>query len=40
LDEKMFQEIEEGYEKVLGQLVKMAEQPDKWLIKPRGGPDV
>ena len=40
LDEKKFLEIEEGDEKVLGQIVKMTEQPEKWLIKPRGATDV
>jgi four helix bundle protein len=35
-DEKTFREIDAGYEKVLGQIVRMAEQPEKWLIKPRG----
>ena len=34
-DEKTFREIDESYEKVLGQIVKMAGQPEKWLIKPR-----
>ena len=36
-DEKTFREIDESYEKVLGQIVKMIDQPEKWLIKPRGG---
>src|SRR2546426_7212051 len=34
-DEKTFREIDQSYEKVLGQIVKMADQPEKWLIKPR-----
>ena len=34
-DEKTFKEIDEGYERVLGQIVRMAGQPEKWLIKPR-----
>src|SRR6266705_6968534 len=34
-DQKTFTEIDQHYEKVLGQIVKMAEQPEKWLIKPR-----
>ena len=34
-DQKTFIEIDQRYEKVLGQIVKMAEQPEKWLIKPR-----
>lgn len=34
-DEKTFREIDESYEKVLGQIVKMAAQLEKWLIKPR-----
>jgi four helix bundle protein len=39
-DEKIFNEINESYEKVIGQIVRMAEQPDKWLIKPRNSGDV
>jgi len=35
-DEKTFREIDEGYEKILGQIVRMADQPEKWLIKPKG----
>jgi len=35
-DEKTFRDIDENYEKVLGQIVRMAEQPEKWLIRPRG----
>ncbi|MBI4664694.1 MAG: four helix bundle protein [Verrucomicrobia bacterium] len=30
-----FQQIDAGYERVLAQLVCMADQADKWLIKPR-----
>ena len=36
-DERTFREIDESYEKVLGQIVKMAGQPEKWLINPRSG---
>lgn len=36
-DEKAFREIDEAYERVLGQIVRMAGQPEKWLIKPRSG---
>ncbi len=35
-DEKTFREIDESYETVLGQIVRMAGQPEKWLIRPRG----
>lgn len=35
LDEKTFRELDESYEKVLAQIVRMIDQPDKWLIKPR-----
>ncbi len=34
-DEKTFREIDSGYEKVIAQIVKMADQPEKWLIRPR-----
>jgi len=36
-DEKTFREIDESYEKVLGQIVRMADQSEKWLITPSGG---
>jgi len=39
LDEKTFYEICQGYERVMGQIVRMADQPDKWLIKPRTSDD-
>ena len=35
-DVKTFREIDESHEKVLGQIVRMADQPEKWLIRPRG----
>jgi four helix bundle protein len=35
-DEKTFREIDESYDRVLGQIVRMADQPEKWLIKARG----
>jgi len=28
-----FREIDDAYERVLGQLIKMIDQPEKWLIK-------
>ena len=36
-EEKTFREIDESYERVLGQIVRMAAQPEKWLITPKGG---
>ena len=35
-NEITFNEIDSAYEKVLGQIVKMAGQPEKWLIRPWG----
>src|SRR5260221_5675355 len=35
-DERTFREIDESYDRVLGQIVKMADQADKWLIRPKG----
>jgi hypothetical protein len=32
-DERTFREIDEGYEKVIGQIVKRTDQPEHWLIK-------
>jgi len=40
LDENTFSDLDNSYEKVLGQLVRMIEQPEKWLIKPRGADHV
>jgi four helix bundle protein len=39
-DEKVFNEFNQSYEKVIGQIVRMADQADKWLIKPRSINDV
>lgn len=35
IKEATFKEIDEAYDHILGQLVKMADQPEKWLIRPR-----
>lgn len=35
LSESAFREIDEAYDHILGQLVKMADQPEKWIIRPR-----
>jgi four helix bundle protein len=35
-DEKTFRELDESYDRVLGQIVRMANQSEKWLIRPRG----
>src|SRR5438067_1622793 len=35
-DEGTFREIDESYEKVLGQIVRITDQSDKWLIRSRG----
>ena len=32
--QETFAELDDAYDKVMGQLVKMMEQPEKWLIKP------
>jgi four helix bundle protein len=33
--QETFDKIDQEYEKVLGQLVRMTDQAEKWLIKPR-----
>jgi hypothetical protein len=33
VSEVEFREIDSAYERILGQLVKMIEQPEKWLIR-------
>lgn len=35
LTEAQFHEVDEAYEHILGQIVKMIDQPEKWLIRPR-----
>lgn len=35
ITEKQFHEIDDAYDHVIGQLVKMANQPGKWLIRRR-----
>jgi four helix bundle protein len=32
-----FQGIDAAYDQIIGQIVKMADQPEKWLIRPHGG---
>jgi four helix bundle protein len=35
LEERVFSELDDAYDKVLGQIVKMIDQPDQWIIKPK-----
>jgi four helix bundle protein len=35
LQAAVFGELDDAYDKVLGQIVKMIDQPDQWTIKPR-----
>ena len=35
LSEAKFKEIDAAYDRILGQIVKMADQPEKWLIRRR-----
>src|SRR5207244_2864900 len=35
LSRDRFLNLDESYERVIGQLVKMIDQPEKWLIRPR-----
>jgi four helix bundle protein len=35
INEVTFKEIDEAYDHILGQIVKMADQPEKWLIRSR-----
>jgi four helix bundle protein len=34
ITEAQFQEIDDAYDHILGQIIKMTEQPEKWLIRP------
>ena len=38
LNETTFNELNDTYDKIMGQIVKMIEQPEKWLIKPQSTP--
>jgi four helix bundle protein len=35
LEERVFNELDDAYDKILGQIVKMIDQPDQWVIKPK-----
>jgi four helix bundle protein len=35
LDKGVFDELDDAYDKVMGQIVKMIDRPDRWIIKPR-----
>jgi four helix bundle protein len=35
LEERVFNELDDAYDKILGQIVKMIDQPDPWVIKPK-----
>lgn len=37
ITEAEFREIDEAYERVLGQLVKMIDQPEKWVVGAQNG---
>ena len=36
LKEETFRDLDEQYDKVMGQIVRMMDQPEKWLIRPPG----
>jgi four helix bundle protein len=35
LEERIFDEFDDAYDKVLGQIVKMIDQADRWTVRPR-----
>jgi len=35
ITEPVFKEVDDAYDHILGQIVRMAEQPEKWLIRRR-----
>jgi len=37
LTEAQFREVDDAYDRILGHIVKMTDQPEKWLIRPHGG---
>src|SRR5580692_2004850 len=38
LSQEIFNEVDDACDKILAQLVKMIDQADRWVIKPRGAP--
>ena len=38
LPEVQFHEIDDAYDRIIGQIVKMTDQPEKWLIRPHDAP--
>ena len=36
LDQEVFNEVDDACDKILAQIVKMIDQADRWIIKPRG----
>ena len=38
LPEVQFREIDDAYDCIIGQIVKMTDQPEKWLIRPHDAP--
>jgi four helix bundle protein len=37
LSQKIFEELDDAYDKILGQIVKMIDQSDRWVFKTRKG---
>lgn len=35
ISQTQFDELDSAYNQIIGQLVKMADQPEKWLLRPR-----
>jgi four helix bundle protein len=35
LEERVFNELDDAYDKILGQIIKMIDQPDPWVIEPK-----
>lgn len=36
LKEEIFHQLDDAYDKIIGQIVRMADQPDKWVIGSKG----
>ena len=37
LNQEVFDELDDAYDKILCQIVKMIDQADRWLVKRQGG---
>ena len=39
IDERSFRQLDDAYDKIIGQLVRMVDQPEKWVVGSKRGPE-